>query len=71
MTKKIFFVISLAVVLLLVAFIWWHSLQLGTASHAESGYVLIIVLSYADGMWLAPYLNDMHIRRLAHLTEKH
>ena len=69
MTKKNFFVISLAVVLLLVAFIWWHSLQPGTASHAESGYVLSIVLSYADGTWLAPYLNDMHIRRLAHLTE--
>lgn len=69
MMKKIFFVISLAVVLLLVAFIWWHSLQPGTASHAESRYVLSIVLSYADGTWLAPYLNDMHIRRLAHLTE--
>ena len=69
MTKKIFFVISLAVVLLLVAFIWWHSLQPGTASHAESRYVLSIVLSHADGTWLAPYLNDMHIRRLAHLTE--
>lgn len=37
MTKKIFFVISLAVVLLLAAFIWWHSLQPGTASPAESG----------------------------------
>lgn len=69
MMKKIFFVISLAVVLLLVAFIWWHSLQPGTASHAESRYVLSIVLSHADGTWLAPYLNDMHIRRLAHLTE--
>ena len=69
MMKKIFFVISLAVVLLLVAFIWWHSLQPGTASHAESRYVLSIVLSYADGTWLAPYLNDMYIRRLAHLTE--
>ena len=69
MTKKIFFVISLTAVLFLVAFIWWHSLQPGTASHAESQYVLHIVLFYANGTWLAPYLNDMHIRRMAHLTE--
>jgi VanZ family protein len=69
MKRKIIFVISLAVVFFLVAFIWWHSLQPGPASHAESRYVLSIVLSYANDTWLAPYLNDMHIRRLAHLTE--
>jgi VanZ family protein len=67
--KKIFFVISLAAVLFLLAFIWRHSLQPGTISHAESQYVLHIVLSYVNGTWLAPYLDDMHIRRLAHLTE--
>lgn len=41
----------------------WHGIP------CRERYVLSIVLSYADGMWLAPYLNDMHIRRLAHLTE--
>lgn len=44
-------------------------MQPGMSSHAESRYVLSIVLSYVDGTWLAPYLSDGRIRRLAHLTE--
>lgn len=67
--RNVIFIITLFIVILLVVFIWWHSLQPGTASHAESRYVLSIMLSYADGTWLAPYLSDGRIRRLAHLTE--
>ncbi|MGN0946837.1 MAG: VanZ family protein [Megasphaera sp.] len=52
-----------------IAVIWWHSLQPGAASHAESRRVLAFALSHLQGTRLAPYLSDGHIRRLAHLTE--
>lgn len=48
-----------------VGVIWWHSMQNGVASHAESRRML----AFAQGTRLAPYLSDGHIRRLAHLTE--
>lgn len=52
-----------------VGVIWWHSMQNGVASHAESRRVLAFALSHLQGTRLAPYLSDGHIRRLAHLTE--
>ena len=52
-----------------IAVIWWHSMQNGVASHAESRRVLAFSLSHLQGTRLAPYLSDGHIRRLAHLTE--
>ena len=48
-----------------IGVIWWHSMQNGVASHAESRRML----AFAQGTRLAPYLSDGHIRRLAHLTE--
>lgn len=48
-----------------VGVIWWHSMQNGVASHAESRRVLARI----QGSAVAPYLSDGHIRRLAHLTE--
>lgn len=56
-------------VISVIGVIWWHSMQNGVASHAESRRVLAFALSHLQGMRLAPYLNDGHIRRLAHLTE--
>lgn len=52
-----------------VGVIWWHSMQNGVASHAESRRMLAFTLSHLQGTRLAPYLSDGHIRRLAHLTE--
>lgn len=52
-----------------VGVIWWHSMQNGVASHAESRRMLAFALSHLQGTRLAPYLSDGHIRRLAHLTE--
>lgn len=49
--------------------IWWHSMQNGMASHAESRRVLAWVMARIQGTPLAPYLSDGLIRRLAHLTE--
>lgn len=56
-------------VISVIGVIWWHSMQNGVASHAESRHVLAFALSHLQGMRLAPYLSDGHIRRLAHLTE--
>lgn len=56
-------------VISVIGVIWWHSMQNGVASHAESQRVLAFALSHLQGMRLAPYLSDGHIRRLAHLTE--
>lgn len=56
-------------VISVIGVIWWHSMQNGVASHAESRRVLAFALSHLQGMRLAPYLSDGHIRRLAHLTE--
>ena len=52
-----------------IGVIWWHSMQNGVASHAESRRMLAFALSHLQGMRLASYLSDGHIRRLAHLTE--
>lgn len=52
-----------------IGVIWWHSMQNGVASHAESRRMLAFALSHLQGTQLAPYLSDGHIRRLAHLTE--
>lgn len=56
-------------VISVIGVILWHSMQNGVASHAESRRVLAFALSHLQGMRLAPYLSDGHIRRLAHLTE--
>ena len=48
-----------------IGVIWWHSMQNGVASHAESRRVLARI----QGSAVAPYLSDGVIRRLAHLTE--
>lgn len=56
-------------VISVIGVIWWHSMQNGVASHAESRRVLAFALSHLQGMRLAPYLSYGHIRRLAHLTE--
>lgn len=56
-------------VISVIGVIWWHSMQNGAASHTESRRVLAFALSHLQGMRLAPYLSDGHIRRLAHLTE--
>ncbi len=60
---------SLCMVLCVLAFIWWHSMQPGSVSHAESKRVLALVMTYVQGTAVAPYLDDWAIRRLAHLTE--
>ncbi|WP_370851744.1 VanZ family protein [Megasphaera elsdenii] len=52
-----------------IGVIWWHSMQNGVASHAESRRVLAWVLARIPGTAVAPYLSDGVIRRLAHLTE--
>ena len=56
-------------VISVIGVIWWHSMQNGVASHAESRRMLAFTLSHLQGTRLAPYLSDGHIRRLAHLTE--
>ena len=52
-----------------IGVIWWHSMQNGVASHAESRRMLAFSLSHLQGTRLAPYLSAGHILRLAHLTE--
>ena len=52
-----------------IGVIWWHSMQNGVASHAESRRMLAWVLARIQGSAVAPYLSDGVIRRLAHLTE--
>lgn len=52
-----------------IGVIWWHSMQNGVASHAESRRVLAWVLARIPGAAVMPYLSDGVIRRLAHLTE--
>ena len=52
-----------------IGVIWWHSMQNGVASHAESRRMLAFALSHLQGTRLASYLSDGHIRHLAHLTE--
>ncbi|WP_293988969.1 VanZ family protein [uncultured Megasphaera sp.] len=52
-----------------IGVIWWHSMQNGVASHAESRRVLAWVLARIPGAAVTPYLSDGVIRRLAHLTE--
>lgn len=61
--------ISLLVVVYIICFILWQSMQGGMASHAESKYVVTVVMSYTQGTIIAPYVNDVIIRRLAHLIE--
>lgn len=61
--------VSLLFVFAVIGVIWWHSMQNGVASHAESRRMLAFALSHLQGTRLAPYLSDGHIRRLAHLTE--
>lgn len=56
-------------VISVIGVIWWHSMQNGVASHAESRRVLAWVLARIPGTAVAPYLSDGVIRRLAHLTE--
>lgn len=69
MKRRLAIVFILVIITGIVSFIWWHSLQPGAVSHAESRHVLSIVLFYTDSTWFAPYLDDRFIRRLAHLTE--
>ena len=66
---NIFIFLCFLLVVAVIAVIWWHSMQNGVASHAESRRVLAFTLSHLQGTRLAPYLSDGHIRRLAHLTE--
>lgn len=66
---NIFIFLCFLLVVAVIAVIWWHSMQNGAASHTESQRVLAFALSHLQGTWLAPYLSDGHIRRLAHLTE--
>lgn len=61
--------VSLLFVFAVIGVIWWHSMQNGVASHAESRRMLAFALSHLQGTRLAPYLSGGHIRRLAHLTE--
>ena len=60
---------SLCIVLGVLTFIWWHSMQPGTVSHAESERVLALVMTYVQGTAVAPYLDDWAIRQSAHLAE--
>lgn len=69
MTHKWLIFLCFLLVSAVVGVIWWHSMQNGVASHTESRRVLAFALSHLQGMRLAPYLSDGHIRRLAHLTE--
>lgn len=61
--------VSLLFVFAVIGVIWWHSMQNGVASHAESRRMLAWVLARIQGSAVAPYLSDGVIRRLAHLTE--
>lgn len=53
----------------LLGFIWGHSLQNGTASQAESQSVLHLALARWGSLPGMGYLNFYTIRKLAHLTE--
>lgn len=53
----------------LLGFIWGHSLQNGTASQAESQSVLHLALARWGSLPRMGYLNFYTIRKLAHLTE--
>jgi VanZ family protein len=66
---NIFIFLCFLLVVAVIAVIWWHSMQNGVASHAESRRMLAFALSHLQGTRLASYLSDGHIRRLAHLTE--
>ena len=54
---------------LLLGFIWGHSLQNGTVSQAESQSVLHLALARWGNLPGMEYLNFYTIRKLAHLTE--
>ncbi|WP_370821439.1 VanZ family protein [Acidaminococcus massiliensis] len=54
---------------LLLGFIWGHSLQNGTASQAESQSVLHLALARWGNLPGMGCLNFYTIRKLAHLTE--
>lgn len=54
---------------LLLGFIWGHSLQNGTASQAESQSVLHLALARWGNLPGMGWLNFYTIRKLAHLTE--
>lgn len=66
---NIFIFLCFLLVVTVIAVIWWHSMQNGVASHAESRRVLAWVLARIPGAAVTPYLSDGVIRRLAHLTE--
>lgn len=59
----------LVLLLLIVLFIWFQSLQPGSISHGESRWVLKMARRLLDGNRLGSWLSDRRIRRLAHLTE--
>ena len=42
-----------------IGVIWWHSMQNGVASHAESRRMLAFALSHLQGTRLASYLSDI------------
>ena len=69
MKHKGFIFLCFLLVVTVIAVIWWHSMQNGVSSHAESRRVLAWVLARIPGTAVAPYLSDGVIRRLAHLTE--
>ena len=54
---------------LLLGFIWGHSLQNGRVSQAESQSVLHLALNRRGTLPGMGYLNFYTIRKLAHLTE--
>lgn len=54
---------------LLLGFIWGHSLQNGASSQAESQSVLHLALARWGNLPGMGYLNFYTIRKLAHLTE--
>lgn len=65
MTRKVY----KGLLLLLLAFIWGHSLSGGEASREESDYVLGVTLSVLDWLPGIGWLDFYTIRKLAHLTE--
>ena len=52
-----------------IGVIWWHSMQNGVASHAESRRVLAWVLARIQGSAGAPFFRDGGIRGLGGSTE--
>lgn len=61
--------LGLVIVLVIILFIWFQSLQQGSISHRESQWVLKMVQRLLSGNRIGIWLNDGGIRRLAHLTE--